>query len=45
MEIDIGNLKDFINNTPNDIRYMLETHEQMRLGSLDKNADYWSQKD
>jgi hypothetical protein len=45
MEVDIMNLRDFLKNTPNDIHYMLATHEEMKLGSVDKNADYFSQKE
>ena len=46
MEVDIGNLKDFLLNIPSDIKYMLETLNEMLQGSLpDKSADYFEQKD
>jgi len=42
MEVDIGNLKDFLMNLPSDIKNMLETLDEMKMGSMpDKNADYF----
>jgi hypothetical protein len=42
MEVDIGNLKDFLKNLPSDIKNMLETLNEMYIGSMpDKNADYF----
>jgi len=46
MEVDIGNLQDFLKNLPSDIKNMLETLEEERIGSTpDKNADYFEQRD
>lgn len=46
MEVDIGNLKDFLTSTPQDIKFMIETLEEMKTGSNpDKNADYYEKKD
>jgi predicted transcriptional regulator len=46
MEVDIGNLKDFLLTTPQDIKYMMNTLEEMKIGSMpDKNADYYEKKD
>lgn len=42
MEVDIGNLQDFLKTCPNDIKHLLETLEEMKIGSYpDKNADYF----
>ena len=46
MEVDIGNLKDFVKSAPTDIKHLLETLSEMKMGSMpDKNADYFEQKD
>ena len=46
MEVDIGNLKDFLKSIPSDIEDMLKTLDEMKTGSHpDKNADYFEQKD
>tara|TARA_B110000285_G_C15137539_1_gene628172 strand:+ start:874 stop:1179 length:306 start_codon:yes stop_codon:yes gene_type:complete len=46
MEVDIGNLKDFLKSIPSDIEDMLKTLDEMKTGSYpDKNADYFEQKD
>ena len=46
VEVDIGNLNDFVNSAPDDIHHLLQTLAEMKTGSKpDKNADYFEQSD
>lgn len=45
LELDIGNLKDFLNTLPNEIQHMMASLEEMRVGSEpDETADYFTKK-
>jgi hypothetical protein len=45
LELDIGNLKDFLTTLPTEIQHMLASLEEMKLGSdPDNTADYFEKK-